>query len=103
MGVNNIDEILSVKGIGAVIFGPYDFSFSCGHPGETNHPEVLKNWAKVKDACDKANVPLIGFATPENIGEKLKKNYKILLFGHDVRNNGAIAKILAEIGKNNSE
>lgn len=93
-GVRNIEDILQVKGIGAVIFGPYDFSFSCGHPGEVAHPEVLKNWQKVKQACDQAQVPFVGFANETNIKTKLKENYRMLLFGHDVRNNGQIPRIL---------
>ena len=92
--MKNIESILKVKGIGAVIFGPYDYSFSIGHPGETNHPEVLKTWKKVKAACDKANVPLVGFANQKNINEILKDKYKMLLFGHDVRNTADIPKVL---------
>jgi len=96
-GVANIEEILAVKGIGAVIFGPYDFSFSIGHPGNTTHPRVLENWNLVKNACDRANVPLIGFANPDDIKQKLSENYRILLFGHDVRNTGVIPQVLQEI------
>ncbi len=98
-GVRNIDDILKVPGIGAVIFGPYDYSFSIGHPGETTHPDVLKTWDVVKAACDRANVPLIGFANPDDINEKLNQNYKMLLFGHDVRNNGVVPKVLEAIEK----
>jgi len=98
-GVKNIDKILKIKGIGAVIFGPYDFSFSIGFPGNVNHPRVLENWKLVKNACDRANVPLIGFANTNDIQQKLKENYKILLFGHDVRNNGVIPKVLEDIKK----
>lgn len=93
-GVQNLDEILKVKGIGAVIFGPYDYSFSIGYPGQTDHPEVLDTWKNVKAACDRANVPLIGFATPDNIERKLDENYRILLFGHEVRPSGDIERIL---------
>jgi len=96
-GVKNIGEILKVKGIGAVIFGPYDFSFACGHPGQANHPEVLQKWQEVKQACDLTQVPLVGFASPENIKQKLTEGYKMLLFGHDVANNETIPKILEAV------
>ena len=98
-GVHNINQILSVQGIGAVIFGPYDYSFSCGHPGKSDHPEVLEAWNQVKHACDTFNVPLIGFANPQNINAILKENYKMLLIGHDVRDDGGIQKVLEAIGK----
>ncbi len=93
-GVKNINEILKVKGIGAVIFGPYDFSFSSGYFGKSDHPEVIKNWNEVKKACDDFNVPLVGFANPENIKDKLKENYKMLLIGHDASHNGSYQKVL---------
>ena len=100
VGIQNIDEILKVKGIGAVIFGPYDYSFSCGHPGETTHPEVLKSWEQVKKACNMAGIPLIGFADEKNVVQKVDENYKILLFGHDVSNSGVITKVIKELSAN---
>ena len=39
--IDNLDAILSVPGIDAVFFGPNDLSFSLGHPGEMQHPEVI--------------------------------------------------------------
>jgi 4-hydroxy-2-oxoheptanedioate aldolase len=93
-GVQNINEILSVKGIGAVIFGPYDYSFNCGYPGQINHPQVIKTWKIVKKACDSSNIPLIGFANPDNISRILKEDFRILLIGHDVAHNGSSSRIL---------
>lgn len=99
-GVQNINEILSVKGIGAVIFGPYDYSFNCGYPGQINHPQVIKTWKIVKKACDSFNIPLIGFANPDNISRILKEDFRMLLIGHDVVNNGNISRTLDVIRKN---
>ena len=39
--LDNIDAILAVPGIDAVFFGPNDLSFSFGHPGQMQHPEVV--------------------------------------------------------------
>ena len=39
--IENIDAIVSVPGIDAVFFGPNDLSFSFGHPGQMQHPEVI--------------------------------------------------------------
>jgi 2-keto-3-deoxy-L-rhamnonate aldolase RhmA len=39
--IADIDAILAVPGIDAVFFGPNDLSFSFGHPGQMNHPEVV--------------------------------------------------------------
>ncbi len=93
-GMENVEEIVRVPGIGAVIFGPYDYSFHIGHPGETQHAEVLAGWERVKAACDAADVPLVGFANPDNVLELVQQEYRMLLFGHDVRNVGNIITIL---------
>jgi len=98
-GVSNLDSILRVKGIGAVIFGPYDYSFSCGHPGRTDHPEVVQALRKVKEACDRHGVPLIGFADPDNLETKLKERYRMLLVGHDAAHDGKVAKVLEMLSK----
>jgi len=39
-GINNIDEILSVKGIDIIFIGPYDLSQSLGIIGDVNNPKI---------------------------------------------------------------
>lgn len=96
-GVRNIDEILSVRGVGGVMFGPFDYSFAVGHGGNQRHPEVTEALEKVKQACDRHNVPLIGFAGPDNIAVKLKQDYKMLLIGQDFDLGGKAVKVLKYI------
>jgi 4-hydroxy-2-oxoheptanedioate aldolase len=38
--IDNLEEILSVKGVDMIQFGPCDYSISIGVPGEFNHPKV---------------------------------------------------------------
>ncbi len=38
--IENLEEILEVKGIDIIFIGPYDLSQSLGVPGQVNHPEV---------------------------------------------------------------
>jgi 4-hydroxy-2-oxoheptanedioate aldolase len=40
--VEQLDEILSVKGVDMVQFGPSDYSISIGKPGQSRDPEVQK-------------------------------------------------------------
>ena len=40
--MENLEEILSVKGVDMVQFGPADYSISIGKPGQTSGPEVQK-------------------------------------------------------------
>ena len=40
--LDNLEEILSVKGVDMVQFGPADYSISIGKPGQTRSPDVQK-------------------------------------------------------------
>ncbi len=53
-GVENIESIASVPGIGAIFIGPSDLSLSYGVPG--SHPDVVAAIAKVLAACKANNV-----------------------------------------------
>ncbi len=93
-GIENLDDILDVKGIGAVIFGPYDYSFAAGYPGQTTHPEVAGEWNHVKSICDRYGVPLVGFGNPDNVKDLLGQGYQMLLCGHDIRLNHGVPEVL---------
>ena len=41
-GIENLDEILSVPGLDAVVIGYGDLSLTTGHPGDRYHPEVAE-------------------------------------------------------------
>ena len=58
-GVENIDEIVNLAGIDAVMLGPYDISGSLNVPGQTNHPSVREAGRKVVDACERAGISCI--------------------------------------------
>lgn len=45
------DELLSVKGVDAVIVGPVDLSISLGVPGDFQHPKMVDAMEKIRDAC----------------------------------------------------
>ena len=48
--VRDLDAILAVPGIGAVLIGPYDLSASMGRPGQWHHPDVA---AVFDESCRK--------------------------------------------------
>lgn len=50
------DELLSVKGIDAVLVGPADLSISLGIPGEFTNPKLIDTVEKIRDACVKHGV-----------------------------------------------
>ena len=54
--VDDLEEVLSVKGIDMIQFGPSDFSMSIGKPGVRNDPEVKAAEKKVIELCLKKHI-----------------------------------------------
>jgi 4-hydroxy-2-oxoheptanedioate aldolase len=48
-GIDNLGEILQVKGVDVVFVGPYDLSQSLGVPGQVTHQKVIE---KVREICE---------------------------------------------------
>ncbi len=61
-GARNIEAILDVAGVDAVMIGPYDLSGSLGKPGEIDDPEVQGLIKGVHRACLKRKKPIGIFA-----------------------------------------
>lgn len=54
--IDNIEELVSVKGVDAVFIGPFDLSKTLGIAGQTKHPLVAECFEKVITACNKHGV-----------------------------------------------
>lgn len=84
--VDHIEEVLSVEGIDAVVFGPTDYSISIGVPGQTTHAKVLKARKKVVETALSLNVaPMITCNSIEQIRECLAMGVRLLSLGGDTR------------------
>ncbi len=57
-GAQDIDKIVDIAGVDAVLIGPYDLSGSLGKPGEVDDPEVQGYIHRVRDACIKRKKPI---------------------------------------------
>jgi 4-hydroxy-2-oxoheptanedioate aldolase len=74
-GVKNINEILSVPGIGVVFVGPNDLSWSLGVPqGSTEHEEAVQ---VVVDAARARNIPAAITVTEADVLKRLKQGFRI--------------------------
>jgi len=84
--VNNIDEILQVKGIDGTLIGPYDLSSSLGYPGAFERDDVKNAIQKVLEACKNHNIPS-GFhvidTNVESLKEKIKEGCTFLAYAID--------------------
>jgi 4-hydroxy-2-oxoheptanedioate aldolase len=87
-GVNNISEILSVKGFDAIDTGPTDLWQSLGMKGDKNSPHMVEALEKVYEACTNADMPVVISASfgDERIRNWVKKGTRIILeLGSDDR------------------
>jgi len=84
--VNNIEKIINIDELDAVIIGPYDLSSSMGYPGQLNHNDVLGAINLIEQACKKKKFPFgCHIIDPDHkiIKEKISNGYKFLGFSLD--------------------
>lgn len=83
--VENIDKILSVKGIDIAFVGPYDLSVAMGIPGQLEHPDLQAAINKVIAACKKHNVVagLMQFQLNE-AKRWIKQGINFMVFSSDI-------------------
>jgi 2-keto-3-deoxy-L-rhamnonate aldolase RhmA len=83
--VNQINKILAVAGIDAVLIGPYDLSGSLNRLGEVQHPEVSNAIQLVLDACQRQQMPVgIFCSTPEQVLQWQQEGVNLVAIGTDI-------------------
>jgi 2-dehydro-3-deoxyglucarate aldolase len=84
--VENIDEILSEKGIDGIFINLIDVSGSYGNPGQLDHPLVKKAEQMVKSACERHQIP-VGFhvISPEkdHLESRIQEGFRLIAYGVD--------------------
>lgn len=85
--INNLEKILSVKGVDGTIIGPYDLSGSIGVPGEFEMPDVQKTLVRYENVCQKMGKSM-GFHIVQPDSEAANryrgKGYTFLAVGVDM-------------------
>ena len=82
--VENIEAIVRVPGVDAVLLGPYDLSASLGKMGEIDHPDVVTAIGRVTDVCNAAGMPLGYFGvTAAAVQPYVARGYTLLVAGVD--------------------
>jgi 4-hydroxy-2-oxoheptanedioate aldolase len=84
--VEDLDAILSVKGIDMVQFGASDYSMSLGVTGQRNHPDVVKAERKtIEMALAKGLHPRVELADIKGAAPYIEMGVKHFCIGWDVR------------------
>jgi 2-keto-3-deoxy-L-rhamnonate aldolase RhmA len=84
-GVENIDDILAVEGLGGVIIGAVDLSASLGHLNDPEHEDVVKAVDVIIERCNAAGVPFGMYAPSAAAAAKLlSRGARIISVGSDL-------------------
>ena len=82
--VKNIESIVRVAGLDAVLVGPYDLSASLGLPGQVDHPDVKAAIQRVAEACQQAGMPIGIFGmTAEAVRPYIERGFRFIVAGVD--------------------
>lgn len=85
--VRNIDEILRVTGIDAVIIGPYDLSASLGLTAQFDHPEMVAAVDAIGDACKRHGVIAGIHVVQPDVADavrRYKEGYRFIAYSLDI-------------------
>jgi 2-dehydro-3-deoxyglucarate aldolase len=99
LAVENIESIVRVPGVDAVLLGPYDLSASLGKMGRVDDPAVVAAIRRVTEACRAVGMPLGYFGvTAAAVQPYVAEGYTLIVAGVDTLflANGAKA-LLAEL------
>ena len=83
--VDNLEAIVGVEGVDALMVGPCDLSGSVGLLGQTDHDKVKKLMDRIGEIAVKADIPLgvaMGYQ-PETIKEWLDRGASMFMLGVD--------------------
>ena len=95
LAVQNIEAIVKVDGIDAVLLGPYDLAASLGKMGQINDPLVTQAIDHVTTTCLAAGIPLGYFGvTAEAVKPYVERGYTLIVAGVDTLFLGTAAKNL---------
>jgi 2-keto-3-deoxy-L-rhamnonate aldolase RhmA len=82
--VHNIQAIVQVPGLDAVLVGPYDLSASMGLMGQVEHPDVVGAIQQVTDACQQAGLKLGIFGVSATaVAPYISQGYTLIIVGMD--------------------
>ncbi len=82
--LNELEEIIKLKGIDVVFFGPSDFAQGIGFPGDFNHPRVMGIKKEIIRLCKKYQRYAGTVATIANFRETMEMGYHFITVGADV-------------------
>ena len=84
--VNNLEEILQVKGLDAIIIGPYDLAASMGLTAEFEHKDFIAIMDQILRLCKQYNLPCGDHVVQPNfelLQKRIAKGFSFIAYGID--------------------
>ena len=84
--LEELEEIMSVQGLDALLIGPYDLSASLGLTGQVNHEKVVEVMKQILELADKHQIPCgVHVVEPsfERLQEAMDTGYRFLAYSVD--------------------
>jgi 2-keto-3-deoxy-L-rhamnonate aldolase RhmA len=82
--VENLEAIVKVPGVDAVLMGPYDLSASLGKMGQLDDPTVVAAMDRITTVCQAAKMPLGYFGvTASAVQPFIDRGYTLITSGVD--------------------
>ena len=85
-GLEHLDEIVTCKGLDAILLGPYDLSASLGVLGEFDAYEFTEALSRVKEVCEGKNIPVgihVVEASVPQLQNRISEGYKFVAYSID--------------------
>jgi len=112
MAIENLEEILSVPGVGAIYIGPYDLQCDLGYcgvgaimpgvgapPAATIVPEAEELIQRALSICKRRNVPIGIWASSLDVVQRVKQGFNFPTVGTDTGIAADTAKALGLLGR----
>ena len=84
--VNNLESIVAVEGLDAIMVGPYDLSASLGITGEFENKKYLETLSKILSICAKHKMPCgihVVQPDPKMLEQRINEGYTFIAYGVD--------------------
>ena len=84
--VEHVEEILTVRGLDAIMIGPYDLSASLGMPGHFETTQFMATLGRIAAVADRHHVPCgihVVMPDPEVLHQRMAEGYRFLAYGMD--------------------
>lgn len=85
-GVNNVEKIVSTKGVDAVMIGPSDLTMDMGIPGQFHHRRVEEAFREIIVQCNKYGVaPGIHLSDIEDVKKWVGEGMRFVTYSYDIQ------------------